>query len=431
MEDSLNQSSLSVFQRRTPCQTLEIFAEEAWVREIQLISNLSYLQAPVTQHHLCTSYYRTVNPLLCRDSRDLTYHSSQISVKQYGLIEQTRGYNLSNAAKGWLPQIGISAGAFAFTDIIDADMLQKMEMDMENYLLNGSVTINQNIYDGGQIAANRKVTRAQSEVENRQLDVTMYDVEDRVQQIYFGILMLDEQLKQNRLLQDDLGISYKSIQSMMDGGIANQSDMDAVKVEQLKAQQQESSLNSVRTAYLRMLGVFIGEKLPVNANLEMPASVQVNNTDVLRPELSFYDAQESLLTAQRKLLNSRLRPTLSAFATGVLHNSVTEIMNNSFILGGVSFSWNFGALYTRKNDLRKLETQRQTVESNRETFLFNTRLKNEDSNGTIEALRKQISQVDEIVRLRESIRGKSESKVLMGTESVNEMLRDINAVSQG
>lgn len=357
------------------------------------------------------------------------------AVKQYKLIEQSRNYSMANATKGWLPQIGVSAGAYGFTDIIDNDLLNMMGVDMENYLLNGSVTLSQNIYDGGQISTSKRITQAQAEVERRQLDVTMYEIDEKVQQIFFGILMIDEQIEQNRLLQEDLSISYNSVESMMKGGIANQSDLDAIKVEQVKARQQLGSLQSSRKAYVRMLGVFIGEPLDERCTLQTPSpsttTIRFWSEDlILRPELTYYSAQERLLDEQRKRLNSDLRPTLSAFATGMIHNSVTDMINNGILVGGLSLSWNIGALYTRKNDIQKLNLQRLTIASNRETFLFNNRLQNEDSNGAIENLKTQIEQDDEIVSLRESIRSKSEKKVESGTESVNEMLRDINAVSQ-
>lgn len=357
------------------------------------------------------------------------------AVKQYKLIEQSRNYSMANATKGWLPQIGVSAGAYGFTDIIDNDLLNMMGVDMENYLLNGSVTLSQNIYDGGQISTSKRITQAQAEVERRQLDVTMYEIDEKVQQIFFGILMIDEQIEQNRLLQEDLSISYNSVESMMKGGIANQSDLDAINVEQVKARQQLGSLQSSRKAYVRMLGIFIGEPLDERCTLQTPSpsttTIRFWSEDlILRPELTYYSAQERLLDEQRKRLNSDLRPTLSAFATGMIHNSVTDMINNGILVGGLSLSWNIGALYTRKNDIQKLNLQRLTIASNRETFLFNNRLQNEDSNGAIENLKTQIEQDDEIVSLRESIRSKSEKKVESGTESVNEMLRDINAVSQ-
>lgn len=179
-----------------------------------------------------------------------------------------------------------------------------------------------------------------------------------------------------------------------------------------------------------MIGVFIGKKLGEGMVLQKPAMADViNNTDN-RPEIDYYKSQGILLDAQRKQLDTKLLPKLSAFGMGVYHTSVTDMMNNGLLAGGLTLSWNIGALYTRKNDIKNIETQRRIIDSQRETFLFNNSLQNENTNGNISTLRRQISQDDDIVALRERIRSKSEKKVKLGTESINEMLRDINAVSQ-
>ena len=86
-------------------------------------------------------------------------------------------------------------------------------------------------------------------------------------------------------------------------------------------------------------------------------------------------------------------------------------------------------MYTRANDKKKLEAERQTVQSERDAFLFNMRLQTELQSGAIASLREQIKQDDEIITLRQRIREKAGQRVANGTETVNEMLRDINAVS--
>ena len=365
-------------------------------------------------------------------------HDNYPAIKQYQLIEQTRDFTLENAAKGWLPQVSASAGAYAFTDIIKAnEQMARMGIDTKNYMANASVVVRQNVYDGGQIAAQKDVAAAQSEVQKHQLHVSMYGINERVQQIYFGILLLDEQIAQSELHQKDLSTSEKSIRSMMKGGIANQSDLDAILVEGLKLQQQKDAFLASRQAYLKMLGVFVGKDLQESETLEKPIlnlckSVKSVGDSVVcenRPELQYYASQNLLLDAQRKQLDTRLRPTVSLFGMGMLHSKVSDMVNNGILAGGISLSWNIGALYTRKNDIRKLDLQRQLNDSQREVFLFNNRLQNEQENGTVASLRKQIAQDEEIVRLRESIRSKSDRKVQLGTESVNELVRDINAVN--
>ena len=352
------------------------------------------------------------------------------AIRQYRMIEQSRDFTLANVMKGWLPQVSISAGAYGFTDILKSD--KKMEqagMDMNNFMANASVMIKQSVYDGGQIAARKKVVWAESQVQKQQLDVSMYAINEQVDQLFFSILLLDEQLEQNALLQKDLATSEQTIRSMMTGGIANQTDLDAILVERLKAEQQNESLLASRQSYLRMLGVFVGKDLAAAAEtLEKPAQGYVR-ANVNRPELKYYASQNLLLDAQRKQLNTQLRPTVGIFGMGMVHSKMSDMLNNGMMVAGVSVSWNIGALYTRKNDIRKIEVQRQINDSQREVFLFNNRLQNEEANGAIASLKRQIEKDEEIVRLRESIRGKSDRKVELGTKSVNELVSDINAVS--
>ena len=363
----------------------------------------------------------------CKQRAEANYPA----VSQYRLIELTRDFTLENAAKAWLPQVSVSVSGVAFTDLLDVnDRMKRLGIDTKNTMASGMVMVNQNVYDGGQIHAQRQIARAQADIQHQQLAVSMYDLNRRVEQLYFGVLLLDAQIKHTQLLQEDLSLSRKTVEAMQKGGIANQSDVDAVAVEQENALQLLDAQQASRSAYLMMLGLFIHQSLGNDVQLQMPVALELKTREVYRPELSYYQARESLLEAQRKQLNSRLFPTLKAFGMGVYHTKVTDLMKNGMLAGGLTLSWNIGALYTRKNDLRKLDVERQQVESERATFLFNNRLEVESTEGNIAMLKKQLVRDDEIVRLREQIRDKSEKKVRLGTESVNEMLRDINAVSK-
>lgn len=354
------------------------------------------------------------------------------AVRQYRLIEQSRDFTLSNAAKAWLPKVSASAGANAFTDILDVNPLMKqMGVDMDNLAASASVTVTQTVYDGGQTSAQKSVASAQSEVQAHQLDVSMYALDERVDNLFFGILLLDEQLRQSDLLLSDFATSERTVQSLVRNGIATQSDLDALSAERLKALQQRESVLASRRAYLRMLGVFTGKEFSEADTLQKPLPVAASSgqcTDK-RPELAYYASLNNLIDTRRKQLNTRLLPTVGLFGTGMAHTQVSSLVRNGLLAAGVSVSWNVGALYTRRNDLRKLEVERASYDAERATFLLNNRLQNEESAGTAASLRKQLAHDDEIVRLRESIRTSSENRVKAGTESVNELVRHILAVS--
>ena len=354
-------------------------------------------------------------------------------IKQYGLLEKSEAYTLSNAMKAFLPEVKFSFGANGFTDPINSSpKTDAMGMgDMKNYLLNGSIQISQLIYDGGAISAQRKLIKAQAEADKKQLDVRLYEINQRVDQLYFGILMIDEQSKQLKLLQNDLTLSLNTVQSLMNGGLANQSDVDAVKVEQLRAVQQESSLRTSRKSYIQMLGLFIGKALDEKTTLDKPTPLPLSKPQgVQRPELSYYAAQQNLLDTQRKSLTARLLPQLSAFAMGMYHNKVLDMMKPAMLAGGITLSWKISPFYTRKNDLRSIETKKSMIDQERETFLFNIHLQKEKEQSVVEDLREKLKQDDEIIRLRENIHNVSVTKVQNGIQTINEMLRDVNAVNE-
>lgn len=369
---------------------------------------------------------------LTLDSCRQKAHDNYPMIKQYTLINRSRDYTIGNIGKAWLPQVNAMAGAAAYTDMLDIPAQARMLTgETKNWTAGAMISLQQQIYDGGQTAAQKNTARAETEVSHRNVDVSMYAVNDRIEQLFFGILLIDEQLKQNRLLQNDLGINERQVADMMKGGLANATDIDAVKVEEVKCRQSEASLTVTRQAYLRMLGYFIGEQLNETTTLVAPNETATTRIDAItRPELQWYAARQSLLGKQRKQLDTQLMPTVKAFGAAIAHTSLADMMHNTFAAAGVTVSWNIGALYTRKNDLYKLQVEADRIDAEQQTFLFNNHLQTEETQGQITALKKQLDLDRETVRLREDIYSKSMKKVKLGTETVNEMLRDAIAVSQ-
>ena len=165
-------------------------------------------------------------------------------VRQYDLVEKTKEYNLENAARGYLPQFALSAKASYQSDVTELPIaipgvdIKGMAKDQYQVMLE----LQQQIWDGGGIRMQKKKATAEAEIDREKLNVDMYALNGRVNDLYFGILMLDEQLAQNALLQDELGRNFRQITAYVENGIANQADLDAVAVEQLNARQTESEL---------------------------------------------------------------------------------------------------------------------------------------------------------------------------------------------
>ncbi len=363
-------------------------------------------------------------------------------IKQYDLIRQTTDYTVSNISKGWLPQISAMAQATYQSDVMTLpDVLQRM-LGQQGLQAKGirkdqyrvGVDINQTVYDGGLISGQKDVARLEGEVQSAQTATDLYAVRKRINDLYFGILLLDEKIRLNKDLQTLLQSNLNKLNSMLAHGVAMKSDVNTVKAEKLKAEQQATELASSRKSMTDMLSVFIGREV---ANLGMPQDVVVNTHENKRPELHLFDSQIKLADAQEKLLNARLLPRLSVFAQGYYgypgYNQFEAMFNRTWKLNGivgVRLSWNIGALYTRKNDRAKLSTRRGLVESARETFLFNNRLLEIQQSDGIAKYRQLIVDDKEIVSLRSDVRRAAESKLEHGIIDTNNLLQEITRENQ-
>lgn len=242
--------------------------------------------------------------------------------------------------------------------------------------------------------------------------------------------MLDEQLNQNQLLQDDLGRTHKQVSNYIINGIATQSDLDAVSVEQLNAKQRRIELETSRQAYINMLSAFIGKEIPLGTTLQKPVAEDTGSVNGInnRPELRLFEAQGEQLRVQEATLNARVMPRFGLFVQGAYGNPGLNMLKDEFsayYMAGVRMSWNFGSLYTLKNDRRRIDNSRRQIETGRDVFLFNTRLQATQQDAGVLSMRRQMADDDEIIRLRENIRRAAEAKVENGTLTVTDMLREI------
>ena len=358
-------------------------------------------------------------------------------IKQYGLIEKTKEYNLSNAAKGYLPQVTFSAQATYQSDVteipidLDAIGLTGVEIpsvSQDQYKM--ELALSQTLWDGGAIRSERKTIRTQAEVDQRDMDVSMYTINERVNQLYFGVLLAEAQLEQNKVLQAELRRSCEQVSSYIKNGIAQQSDLDAIRVDLLKAKQTEAQFEHTKRAYREMLSRLIGEEIGEETRLVKPEAVRPLTKENNRPELELYQAQIRNLRAQDSRITAGMMPKLGLFVTGGYGKPGLDMFEDNFkayYLAGVRLSWNLGSLYTRKNDRRKIQTGIRSIETQRETFLFNTSLDVAQRNATIDKYIDQLKYDDEIIALRGSVKRASEAKMANGTLSGTDLTRDIHA----
>lgn len=359
-------------------------------------------------------------------------------IKQYGLIAQTTELTVKNIQKGWLPQITASAQATYQSDVVSwpentQRMYQQMGLNMKGLTKDQykiGVDLQQIIYDGGAIGSQRSMARQEGKVQEAQTEANLYQVRKRVNEMYFSLLLLDEQIRLNDDVKALLLSSEKKLAAMVKGGTAATSDFDNVKAERLSVAQQNESLKSQRQMLQRMLSVFCGMEV---SNPEKPAAVETSVSASNRPKIRLFDNQLKLAEVQEKALNTKLRPTLGLYAQGYYGypglNMFEDMISRKWSLNGIvgiKLSWNIGALYTHKNDKAKLKAQRELIENAREVFLFNNNMEQIQQTENVSRYRTMMQGDDEIIALRTNVRKAAESKLAHGIIDVNSLLREIN-----
>ena len=363
-------------------------------------------------------------------------------IKRYSLIEQTTGYTIRNISKGWLPQVSALAQATLQNDVMSfPDALEGVfeQMGQELKGLSKSqyrvgIDINQTVFDGGNIRSQKEVARLQGDVQTAQNEVDLYAIRQRVNDLYFSILLTDERLKVNDDLQALLESNLSKLNSMLNNGLAMESDVSSMKAEQIKARQQRTELNATRKSLCRMLAFMCG----VN-EIQYVTMPPKNNVEqgVNRPELKLIDTQLRLADAQDKLLESSILPRMSLFAQGYYgypgYNTFEDMFSRKWSLNGMigaRLTWNISQLYTNKGEKAKIQMQRLQTENARETFLFNNALQQVQQNEEIAKYNQLIEDDANIVSLREEVRKAAESKLAHGIIDTNSLLQEINRENQ-
>lgn len=355
-------------------------------------------------------------------------------VRQFGLIERTKDFTVENATKSYFPQLSFSGKASYQSDVTKMPFsIPGVEFGLDNDQYQLVLELNQTIWDGGAVRNRKDEARAKSEVQEGQLEVNLYALNDRVNQLFFGMLLIDAQLAQNALLQAQLSRNHEQVSACVQQGVANQADLDAVAVEQLNARQTESELRVNRKAYAEVLGLLTGRK-GIDAERLVKPSVTVEPLEEnRRPELSLYESQRRQLSVQEKGLTARYMPKLGVFAQGAYGDPGLNMLKGGFepyYIAGVRLSWNISDLYTRKNDKRLLAASRDDIDVQEAVFRLNNRMEAAQHWRTVEKIDTLMKNDDELIRLRTNIRKSAEAKVANGTLTVTEMLREVTAEDQ-
>lgn len=357
-------------------------------------------------------------------------------VKQRELIKQTIGYTVDNISKGFLPQLSLNAQATYQSEVTQVKIpvpgVTVTPLDKDQYKILADV--NQLIYDGGVIKQQKNIQQLNEVAEQQKIEVELFKLKERINQLFLGVLFLDEQLKQVELVKEDLNNGIKRVQAQVDNGVAFKSNLNVLKAELLKADQRMIELQSSRKGFIEVLGLFINQALPGNTQLEKPAvTAPVISNEIQRPELKLFSSQQKLAGSQLSLIDARNKPKASFFWQGGYGRPGLNFLKNDFAFfytTGLRFSWSFGGLYTQKQEKKIIELNQKTIDVQKEVFLLNTNTQLTQQQSEIDKLQKLIATDKEIIDLRIKVKDAAKAQLENAVITANDYLREVNAEDQ-
>lgn len=376
-----------------------------------------------------------ISKLTLQQAYDLARNNYPV-IRQKDLIRQTENINIENLSKGFLPQVTLSGQATYQSDVttvpvsIPGISIESASKDQYRILAD----VSQLIYDGGITKEQKALQQLNANVEDQKVEVELYKLKERINQLFLGILFLDEQLKQTELVKADIRTGIKKVEAQVQNGVSFRSNLSMLKAELLKTDQRAVDVAATRKGYLDALSVFIGQTISGDVLLEKPVSASpAIVTEISRPEIKLYSDLSNQIAGQSKLITAKNLPKASLFVQGGYGRPGLNQLENKFSLyytGGVRLNWSLGGLYTKKKEKELVEVNRKINDIQKETFILNTNSQLKQQKAEVEKLEKLVVSDAEIIQLRSEVTNAAKAQLENGVITANDYLKEVNAEDQ-
>jgi outer membrane protein TolC len=355
--------------------------------------------------------------------------------RQKDLISKTSALNIQNLSSGFWPQVSLNGQASyqsAVTEVpIKIPTLQFDPLSKDQY--RAAVDVSQMVYDGGQTKSQRAILKQQQLVDEQKVDVEYQKLKERINDLWFSVLFVDEQSKLLELSQQDIHVMIKKLHAQVQQGTAFKSALANLQAEKLKNDQRMAELKYSRKALLDVLGVFIGKELSAAATLKYPEAVVADSTNIRRPELELIKRQMTLTEEQVRLIDLKKAPRVSAFAQGGYGRPGLNMLVNEFdffYIGGVRLNWNLSGFYNNAREKQINQFNREFIGIQADQLMMNIRADLKRYHADLDKYRELIRTDNDIIMLRKQVSDASAAQLENGVITSSDYLRELNAEEQ-
>jgi outer membrane protein TolC len=352
------------------------------------------------------------------------------------LLEKITALKLENVDASRLPTLQWNAKATWQNEVFGLPFsFPGVEVNIPKTNIVTNVEANYVVLDGGLAEAKKIVEKAKLSVDNQSVAVELNKLREQVDKFFFGAMLLQEQTKTLDLTLMDLQAKTAQVEAAVKHGVALESEVLKLKVEQLKIQSKIEEVQSDRRALLSVLSSLIGQNLDSNAMLAPPnPQSAIQNPQSNRPELALFDLQKQQVLATAGLIDAQWKPKVAAFATtGLGYPDPLNFFDDKispYFIGGVQIQWKFWDWKQAEREREVLSVQSQLIENQKQMFTQTLQHQDGKFREDIAKLQNQIRRDEEVAQLQAEILKQLSSQLENGVATATDYLLQSDAELQ-
>jgi outer membrane protein TolC len=366
-----------------------------------------------------------------------TAYENYPNAKQKSYYRSINNLKLDNIGVNYLPQISFKGQATYQSDVtmleIPIPNFKPAELSKDQYKL--TLDVRQLLYDGGNTSSQKNTESKQADVDEQKVEVDLFTLKQKINDLYFSILLLQEKKKVNEVLVSDLKSRIAETESRIKNETVTVNNLYILQAQMLQTEQEIQNIENDKTGSLKMLGELIGAKISGSTVLEKPElqSFSYDNDFSSRPEYKLFEYQKEQLDSYTDVVNSRILPKVSAFGQGGYGRPGLNMLDNSFkpyYMVGLNLTWNPINWNSDNNEIQIYQINRKIVDSQKETFDKNVKVSLEKYKSDIEKYEDLIKKDEQLISLRENIVAITYSQLQNGTITSTVYLTELNNKTQ-
>jgi outer membrane protein TolC len=356
--------------------------------------------------------------------------------RQFDLLQTSTDLKNDNLGKNYLPALNVAGQASYQSDVtkVPTYIPQFAPPAISKDWYKIYLDVSQVIWDGGATRQGKAVENADHEISTKNLELELYRVREQVNNVFFSILLLQENRKVLQIHADEIGSRLKDVESAVRNGLVLGTNADILKAELMQVEQKADEIDISVAAALRSLGLLIGRDIAEGTVLQMPAPVvDPGAGGEQRLEFAIYDLQNSKMEVMKKVSGTALMPKFQAFGQAGYGRPAYDMLSNDFedyYIIGLRLNWNFWNWNKTRNEKQIFGINQQIITTQRDAFNQNLSIDLTNKRSEIDKYEKIIVKDGEILALRTRVVEAYGSRLENGVITATEYLTELNSESE-